>query len=94
MEILNAVTLVLAVPSILITAPPIPLPARIQMTTKSALSRVIVYLAMFVLSLVSAPISGILGDALLISALSTTYFIPGKQILNLKFLDLQADNFH
>ncbi|TFY80641.1 hypothetical protein EWM64_g3372 [Hericium alpestre] len=72
----EALTLLLAIPCLVITTPPLPIPGSLRRLTKFPISKFIVYLVVVVLSLLSTSVSAILSDILLILALSSTYVLP------------------
>jgi hypothetical protein len=82
-DFLEVATLLLAIPSILIPTPSIPLPTRIPAPTRTVLSKSIVFLSIFALSLVPTSIFRMLSDILLVTALSGTYLLPRKYLCRL-----------
>jgi len=73
---LNATTLLLTIPSILITTPAIPIPTSVRRYTTFPVSKIILSIAVFLASLAPAPIWRVMSDVLLVFALSGTYFLP------------------
>ncbi|KAJ7784333.1 hypothetical protein B0H16DRAFT_1402171 [Mycena metata] len=77
---LNALTLLLAIPSVLVTAPPLPIPARIRRATSGLPTLFSPHLPFLLLaaalSLVPARAARVLSDALLACACAGTFFLP------------------
>ncbi|KAJ7132958.1 hypothetical protein C8R46DRAFT_1181198 [Mycena filopes] len=73
---LNALTLLLAIPSVLVTTPPLPIPERIRRSTNLPLSKHLTFLLVAVLSLVPTRIARILSDVLIACACASTFFLP------------------
>lgn len=78
--ILNALTLLLGVPALIITTPSLPIPERIRHATMFPLSKVALSILYIALALVPAWASSLLSDILLVLALASTYFLPGIYI--------------
>ncbi|KAH7927767.1 hypothetical protein BV22DRAFT_1117998 [Leucogyrophana mollusca] len=75
-SVLNASTLLLSIPSIIITTPSIPIPPVIRRYTPVYLSKLIICIVVVSLSLVPVSIAAILNDAALFLGISGTYFLP------------------
>jgi hypothetical protein len=73
---LMSLTLLLGIPSILVTAPSLPISERIRRSTSIPLSKYLVFTLVAVLSLVPTRIARILSDVLLTCALTSTFFLP------------------
>jgi hypothetical protein len=80
MAVLSALTLSLFVPSLLITCPALPLPARVRRASSGAnnfpISKAALTLLVLGGSLVPAPAATALSDACLVLALAGTYLLP------------------
>lgn len=74
--ILNASNLLLGIPALLVTAPPLPIPDRVRHATTIPISRILLSILVFALTLVPARVSTTLSDILLVFALTSTYFLP------------------
>ncbi|KAF8073907.1 hypothetical protein FPV67DRAFT_1576890 [Lyophyllum atratum] len=74
--ILNAATLLLGIPAILVATPPLPIPERIRQATTIPISKTILSILIAALALVPAVETSVLSDILLLSALTSTYFLP------------------
>ncbi|KAG6914094.1 hypothetical protein DXG01_002458 [Tephrocybe rancida] len=74
--ILNAATLLLSIPALIVTSPPLPIPDRLRHSTTFPLSRTLIATLVAALSLVPSSVAAILSDILLLSALTSTYFLP------------------
>ncbi|KAJ7079814.1 hypothetical protein B0H15DRAFT_858111 [Mycena belliarum] len=74
--VLNSLTLLLAIPSVLVTAPPLPIPERIRRATTIPLSKYLTFALVLALSLVPTRIARILSDVLLACACASTFFLP------------------
>ncbi|KAJ7643929.1 hypothetical protein FB45DRAFT_823717 [Roridomyces roridus] len=74
--VFNALTLLLAIPSVLITTPTLPIPERIRRSTSLPLSKSLTLILTIALSLVPTPIARVLSDILIASACASTYFLP------------------
>ncbi|KAF5389186.1 hypothetical protein D9757_003415 [Collybiopsis confluens] len=73
---LGALTLLLGIPSILITAPSLPIPERLRHTTTFPLSKALLFIVIVILSLAPVNISRVYSDIVLVCALTATYFLP------------------
>ncbi|KAJ6621795.1 hypothetical protein B0H10DRAFT_2162884 [Mycena sp. CBHHK59/15] len=73
---LNSLTLLLAIPSVLVTTPSLPISERIRRSTTLPLSKYITFTLVALLSLVPTRIARILSDVLLACALASTFFLP------------------
>ncbi|CAK5284126.1 unnamed protein product [Mycena citricolor] len=74
--VLNALTLLLGIPSILVTTPSLPIPERIHRSTNIPLSKYLIFALVFALSLVPTRIARILSDVLIACACAGTFFLP------------------
>ncbi|KAI9443188.1 hypothetical protein H4582DRAFT_1923024 [Lactarius indigo] len=72
----SAANLILIIPAILITIPTTPLPRAIRRTTNSTLSKIAIYAAVIALSALPSNVTAVLGDALLVLSLLSTYVLP------------------
>ncbi|KAG7088197.1 hypothetical protein E1B28_012214 [Marasmius oreades] len=73
---LNAATLLLGVPSILVTVPKVPVFKRIRWRTSVPVSRLAVFAIVLMLANVPASVNVVLSDILIAFALCATYFLP------------------
>ncbi|KAJ7021624.1 hypothetical protein C8F04DRAFT_1313716 [Mycena alexandri] len=77
---LNALTLLLAIPSVLVTAPPLPIPARVRRATSALPAPFSKHLPFLILaaslSLVPSRVARVLSDVLLACACAGTFFLP------------------
>ncbi|KAF9257483.1 hypothetical protein L218DRAFT_935665 [Marasmius fiardii PR-910] len=73
---LDATTLLLGIPSILVTVPKFPVPEQIRWRTSVPIYRLAVFCVVLVLANVPAAVNVVLSDILIASALSATYFLP------------------
>ncbi|KAJ7128229.1 hypothetical protein C8R43DRAFT_1027477 [Mycena crocata] len=74
--VLNSLTLLLAIPSVLVTTPSLPIPERIRCATSVPISKYLTFALVTVLSLVPTRIARILSDILIACACASTYFLP------------------
>ncbi|OCH88672.1 hypothetical protein OBBRIDRAFT_734006 [Obba rivulosa] len=74
--IFSAAALSLAIPSILITSPALPVSFAMRRLTNFPISKTLVYVVTISLSLCPQPIFGILSDVLLVLAFLSTYMLP------------------
>ncbi|KAG6902532.1 hypothetical protein C0995_015350 [Termitomyces sp. Mi166 len=74
--VLNAITLLLSIPSLIVTAPSLPILERLRRSASFPISRFLLWMLVAALALVPSSISVILSDILLLSALTSTYFLP------------------
>ncbi|KAH9080572.1 hypothetical protein EDB83DRAFT_2340171 [Lactarius deliciosus] len=72
----SAANLILNIPAILITIPTTPLPRAIRRTTNPTLSKIVIYVAVIALSALPSNVTAVLGDALLVLSLLSTYVLP------------------
>ncbi|KAK0464339.1 uncharacterized protein EV420DRAFT_1037420 [Desarmillaria tabescens] len=72
----NSLTLLLTVPSILVTLPSLPIPERVRQSTNVPLSKLAIFALTSLLSLVPATIFAVVSDVLLACCLSSTYILP------------------
>lgn len=80
MASLAVLTLVLGIPSIIITAPPLPIPLAIRRNTNFPVSRAALYIIAVALSILPAWLCRMTNDALLLLAFLSTYAVPGDHI--------------
>ncbi|KAK0188123.1 hypothetical protein F5146DRAFT_1226459 [Armillaria mellea] len=73
---LNALTLLLAVPSILVTSPSLPIPERVRQSTNVPLSKLAIFALASLVSLVPNVVFAVVSDVLLASCLSSTFILP------------------
>ncbi|KAJ8080323.1 hypothetical protein AAF712_015101 [Marasmius tenuissimus] len=73
---LNAATLLLGVPSILVTVPKIPVPEHLQWRTSIPVSRLVTFIIVLLLANVPSLVNTVFSDVLIACALSATYFLP------------------
>ncbi|KAJ7022427.1 hypothetical protein C8F04DRAFT_1223887 [Mycena alexandri] len=77
---LNALTLLLAIPSVLVTAPPFPIPAHVRRATSALPAPFSKHLPFLILaaslSLVPSRVARVLSDVLLACACAGTFFLP------------------
>ncbi|KIK69683.1 hypothetical protein GYMLUDRAFT_236179 [Collybiopsis luxurians FD-317 M1] len=73
---LSALTLLLGIPSTVITTPSLPIPERLRRSTTIQLSKTFSFIIVVVLSLVPARVSRVHSDILIVCALAATYFLP------------------
>lgn len=76
LPVLNAATLLLGIPSIIITTPSLPIPERIRRASTIPISKLLLYTLVVALALVPKWIASVLNDFLVISAISSTFFLP------------------
>ena len=76
-SVFYAATLLLGIPTLLITAPPLPVPDRIRHATTIPISKTLLSLITVGLALSPTKISVVINDVLLLSAFLSTYFLPG-----------------
>ncbi|KAJ7432752.1 hypothetical protein B0H11DRAFT_2123905 [Mycena galericulata] len=74
--VLNSLTLLLAIPSVLVTTPSLPVPERIRRATNVPLSKYLTFALVVVLTLVPTRIARILSDVLIATACASTFFVP------------------
>jgi len=74
--VLNSLTLLLAIPSVLVTTPSLPISERIRRAITIPLSKYLVFVLVVLLSLVPARIARVLSDVLVASACASTFFLP------------------
>ncbi|KAI0269803.1 hypothetical protein BC834DRAFT_863448 [Gloeopeniophorella convolvens] len=72
----SAANLILTIPAILITTPPIPLPVAIRRGTNLPISKAAIYIITVLLSVLSSKAIMTLGDILLVFSLFGTYVLP------------------
>ncbi|KAJ6462013.1 hypothetical protein C8R47DRAFT_101020 [Mycena vitilis] len=74
--VLNSLTVLLAIPSVLVTTPSLPISERIRRATTIPLSKYLTFALVAVLSLVPTRIARVLSDVLLAAACASTFFLP------------------
>jgi len=74
--VLNSLTLLLAIPSVLVTTPSLPISERIRRAITIPLSKYLIFVLVVLLSLVPARIARVLSDVLVASACASTFFLP------------------
>ncbi|TFK91872.1 hypothetical protein K466DRAFT_481848 [Polyporus arcularius HHB13444] len=74
--VLSAASLLLSVPSLVITTPQLPLPLSIRRATNFPLSKVLVYILIIILSVLPASITRVGSDLVLLLAFASTYMVP------------------
>lgn len=72
----SAANLILVIPAILITIPSTPLPRAIRRTTNPTLSKIVIYTTVIALTALPSNATAVLGDALLVLSLLSTYVLP------------------
>ncbi|KAI9465521.1 hypothetical protein BJY52DRAFT_1202271 [Lactarius psammicola] len=72
----SAANLMLIIPAILITIPSTPLPRALRRATNPTLSKIAIYAAVVGLSVLPSKLTAVLGDALLVLSLLSTYVLP------------------
>ncbi|KAJ7069753.1 hypothetical protein C8F01DRAFT_976514 [Mycena amicta] len=72
----NSLTLLLAIPSILVTTPSLPVSQRVQRATTIPISKYLVFILVVVVSLSPTRIARVLSDILIASACAGTFFLP------------------
>ena len=77
MAVSNTVVLVLAIPPLVVTTPPLPITLSLRRATNLPIPKLIIYLLIPALSLLPAHPSAILSDIILVLALASTYILPG-----------------
>jgi len=73
---LGALTLLLGIPSIIVTTPSLPIPERVRRNTTIPLSKTLLFVIVTVLSLLPVKISHVCSDIVIVCALAATYFLP------------------
>ncbi|KAI0763595.1 hypothetical protein BD413DRAFT_483917 [Trametes elegans] len=84
--VLNAATLLLSIPAILITTPALPIPISIRHVTNFSVSKVLIYLITICLALLPASMERFGSDITLILAFLSTYTVPA-------FIHITIHNF-
>ncbi|RDB18097.1 hypothetical protein Hypma_000972 [Hypsizygus marmoreus] len=74
--ILNATTLLLGIPALVISTPSLPIPERVRHSTIIPISKILLAIFVTLLALAPARVSAVLTDVLLLSAVTSTYFLP------------------
>ncbi len=74
--VLGAASLLLSVPSLVITTPQLPLPLSIRRATNFPLSKVLVYILIIILSVLPMSITRVGSDLVLLLAFASTYMVP------------------
>jgi hypothetical protein len=84
--VFNALTLLLAVPSVLVTTPALPISERIRRATSSIpLSKYLIFTLVAALSLVPTRVARVLSDVLLVCACAGTFFLPALVHITIHF---------
>ncbi|KAF7364981.1 hypothetical protein MVEN_00369000 [Mycena venus] len=83
--VFNALTLLLAIPSVLVTTPSLPIPERIRRATSIPLSKYLTFTLVAGLSLVPTRAARVLSDALLVCACAGTFFLPALVHITIHF---------
>ncbi|KAJ7816932.1 hypothetical protein B0H14DRAFT_1390814 [Mycena olivaceomarginata] len=83
--VLNALTLLLAIPSVLVTTPSLPISERIRRATSIPLSKYLTFTLVVALSLVPTRAARVLSDALLVCACAGTFFLPALIHITIHF---------
>ncbi|KAJ7367175.1 hypothetical protein DFH08DRAFT_729664 [Mycena albidolilacea] len=83
--VLNALTLLLAIPSVLVTTPSLPISERIRRATSIPLSKYLTFTLVAALSLVPTRAARVLSDALLVCACAGTFFLPALIHITIHF---------
>ncbi|KAF7314404.1 hypothetical protein MKEN_00913200 [Mycena kentingensis (nom. inval.)] len=81
----NTLTLLLGIPSILVTTPSLPISERVQRATTIPISKYLIFLIIVVLSLVPTRIARILSDVLIACACAGTFFLPALIHITIHF---------
>ena len=75
---MNAITLALTIPLIVVTLPSIPLPLALRRRSEELpVSKGVLYLAVVILAMVPQRLMHVLSDIVLVSAFFSTYVLPG-----------------
>ena len=74
---LSALTLVLSIPTLVITCPPLPIPARLRRLTAFPFSKLLVLVLVFGGSLLPSSAVTFISDICILLSLAGTYFLPG-----------------
>jgi hypothetical protein len=83
--VLNALTLLLAIPSVLVTTPSLPISERTRRATSIPLSKYLTFTLVAALSLVPTRAARVLSDALLVCACAGTFFLPALIHITIHF---------
>ncbi|KAK7048562.1 hypothetical protein R3P38DRAFT_2505516 [Favolaschia claudopus] len=83
--VLNALTLLLGIPSVFVTTPSLPISERIRRATSIPLSKYLTFTLVVALSLVPTRVARILSDVLLVFACAGTYFLPALLHITIHF---------
>nr|GAT60253.1 predicted protein [Mycena chlorophos] len=81
----NSLTLLLGIPSILVTTPSLPVSERLQRSTTIPISKYLLFVLVVLLTLVPTRIARILSDILLASACMSTFFLPAAIHITVHF---------
>jgi len=73
---LSAFILVLAIPPLIATSPPMPMPLAVRRLTNRPLGKYCLIILLVLLSLVPSPVISVLEDIVLILMLTSTYLLP------------------
>ncbi|KAF4577069.1 hypothetical protein EYR36_005056 [Pleurotus pulmonarius] len=85
-DILQAITLLLAIPPLIITMPPLPAPDRLRHLTNVSVSKIVMVVVVIVSSTLPADVLSVIGQLTLVLALLSTYVLPA-------FLHIVVHNF-
>lgn len=78
---LGALTLVLGVPSVLVTAPALPVPRVLRRRAGQAASRLMYLVGALALAVLPTPICRVVSDVVMVLAFLSTYAVPGAYIV-------------
>ncbi|KAF9006881.1 hypothetical protein BDZ89DRAFT_1095401 [Hymenopellis radicata] len=73
---MNALTLLLGIPSVLATSPSLPIPERVRQSTTIPLSRLGIFILVLIFALLPGVVFAVISDIVLVCALLSTYFLP------------------
>ncbi|KAF9026163.1 hypothetical protein BDZ89DRAFT_1040198 [Hymenopellis radicata] len=73
---MNALTLLLGIPSVLVTSPSLPIPERVRQSTTIPLSRLGIFILVLIFALLPGVVFAVISDIVLVCALLSTYFLP------------------
>lgn len=77
MALLNAITLALTIPLIVITLPSLPLPVALRRRSEVPVSKGVLYVVMVALGMVPQDWAHVLSDVVMVGAFFSTYVLPG-----------------
>ena len=72
----GAASLLLSIPSLVITTPTLPVPLTIRRATTLPVSKVLIYVITIALSVLPTPVTQIGSDIVLLLAFASTYMVP------------------